>query len=284
MNRRPDRDGQVPNAPNPGGPVDDRMQVLAVRDAAERLVAVGLRLSCHPVATGAQHLLTADYPGAWRAEFARAFGPGVTPFFLQGAGADARPAVVANGDKWRQLAYSELRALGRSILAESLAVLTSNRLQPLGRLALKGRIVPVVVPCARTYTRPEDLQKLLEGKEYWQREYAKECLRMLAEGETIPDRVTFRVQTLWLDRETAVIGLDAEPLCALGRVVESSVAPRRALFLGYTNGCVAYTPDRREMARGGYEAESFFFEPWTGALEPGMEDLFAAAVVKSPDA
>ena len=59
MNRRPDRDGEVPNAPNPEGPVDDRMQLLALRDAEGALKAVGMRLSCHPVTTGAQHLITA---------------------------------------------------------------------------------------------------------------------------------------------------------------------------------------------------------------------------------
>ncbi|PIY48110.1 MAG: hypothetical protein COZ05_04015, partial [Armatimonadetes bacterium CG_4_10_14_3_um_filter_59_10] len=42
MNRRPDRDGHVPNAPNPGGPVDDRMQLLVFRDAADSVKAVGM--------------------------------------------------------------------------------------------------------------------------------------------------------------------------------------------------------------------------------------------------
>ena len=97
MNRRPERDGRVVNAPNPDGPVDDRMQLLLFRKATGEAAAVGVKVSCHPVATGAQHLITADWPGAWRAAFSSVFGPDVIPFFLQGAGADARPRHVAEG-------------------------------------------------------------------------------------------------------------------------------------------------------------------------------------------
>ena len=280
MNRRPERDGQVTNAPNPGGPVDDRMQILALRNAEGSLSAVGMKLCCHPVSTGAQHLLTADYPGAWRAEFSRAFGSKVTPFFLQGAGADARPAAVQEGDHWRQMPHAELPELGRALLAESLDVLTRGGMQPVENLLLEGARRSVVVPCERRFTKREDFQPLLESEESWERRYAEDCLLRLDAGEEIPDAETFDIQTLWLSRDLALIGTNAEPLCALGRIVESAVAPKRGLFLGYTNGCIAYTPDRKEMARGGYEAQSYLFEPWTGPMKPGIEDLFSAAVLK----
>ena len=110
MNRRPERDGRVVNAPNPDGPVDDRMQLLLLRKATGEAAAVGVKVSCHPVATGAQHLITADWPGAWRAAFSNVFGPDVIPFFLQGAGADARPRHVAEG---RPLAGDEARRTRR---------------------------------------------------------------------------------------------------------------------------------------------------------------------------
>jgi hypothetical protein len=238
MNRRLERDDQVVNAPNPEGPVDDRMQLLIFRKPGGEVAAVGMKVSCHPVATGAQHLLTADYPGAWRAAFSRAFGPQVLPFFLQGAGADARPRHVADGDRWRAMKHDELSTIGDELLTETLAILTGTDLRQLKGLTLNGKINAVKAP--------------------------KE-----AEEET-PDHVEFHVQTLWLNSELVFIGLDAEPLCGLGKTVEEAVAPKQVMLLGYTNGCRAYTPDTHEMKRGGYETGGHFL--------PGLESLFAQAV------
>ncbi len=279
ISRRLERDGQVRHAPNPDGLTDERMHILAFRDADGRLAAVGMKLSCHPVATASQHLLTADYPGAWRAEFSRAFGQGVTPFFLQGAGADTRPRHTAEGDHWRALPHAELAGIGREVLAESLAVLTGRTLEPVEGLTLAGCIRAVDIPCENRFNRREQFEELLRSDDSGRRRYAEECLRRLDAGEEVPDRQTFHVQTLWLNSELALIGLDAEPLCGLGRAVEAAVAPRRALLLGYVNGSVAYTPGREELPRGGYEAESFYYKPWTGPLCAGIEDRFAQAVM-----
>lgn len=280
MNRRRERNGQIHNAPNPEGPVDNRLQLLAVREATGALAGVGIRVSCHPVATGAQHRLTADYPGAWRAEFARAFGPRVIPFFLQGVGGDARPRHAADGERWRALKHAELPELGRELLADTLDVLTRGGLRPLDDLVLAGRLNLVQAPCERRYVSREPLEEMLKSATGYQKMYAEECLRLLETGEGVPDHAEFRVQTLWLTRDLALIGLDVEPLVGLGRFVETAIAPRQAMVLGYTNGCVSYLPDSAELARGGYEASSYLYEPWSGPLLPGVERLIADAVYR----
>lgn len=279
MNRRKERtDGRIDNAPNPGGPVDDRMQLLVLRDADGDLAAVGMRLSCHPVATGAQHRFTADFPGAWRAEFTRAFGPTVTPFFLQGAGADARPRQVADGDRWRKLDHSELPALGRELLHETLAVLTRGDLQELHDLCLEGTLAHVQAPCETRYPTAESLATLTHSPNATEAAYAAECLRRLTTGDPIPASVPLQVQTLRLNDTHVLLGLDVEPLVGLARRVEAATAPAQAILLGYTNGCVGYAPDTAELLRGGYEATSYLYQPWTGPLLPGLEDLLASAV------
>lgn len=284
MNRRPTRDGGVPNAPNPDGPTDNRLPLLVLKDAAGRVAAIGGRVACHPVATGAQHLLTADYPGAWRAALRQAFGGTVTPFFLQGAGADTRPRQAAAGDKWRVCAHAELAGIGWELCAETLTALTAQPLQPVTGLTLAGTVKTVSAPCAVRYTTRAELEGLRQTGGVHERTYAEACMRRLEAGEAMPDHAEFTVQTLWLNEELALIGLSAEPLLALGYAVEKAVAPKRAVLLGYTNGYVAYTPDRAEMARGGYETTSYLFGGWSGPLLPGLEDLFAGAVVpKSPE-
>ena len=106
--------------------------------------------------------------------------------------------------------------------------------------------------------------------------------KRLEAGESIPEHAEFLVQTLWLNQEFALIGISAEPLLALGYAVEKAVAPKQAMLLGYTNSSVAYTPDRAEMKRGGYETTSYLHSGWSGPLLPGLEDLFADAVVPTP--
>jgi hypothetical protein len=281
MNRRPDRDGTVPNAPNPGGPVDDRMQLLALKNARGEPRAVGMRLSCHPVATGAQHRITADFPGAWRSAFARAFGPGVLPFFLQGAGADARPRYAADGDRWRSVRHAELAAIGEDLLAETLAIVAGPGLRPVENLRLRGRIQPVQAPCERLYATREGLEAI-RGEEGLRGQYAAACLALLDADQAVPETVTFHVQTLWLNPGLALIGLDVEPLCGLGAAVEGAVRPEGTILLGYNNGCIAYAPDAHEARRGGYEVTSYLYSVWSGPLLPGLETLFAGAVMPRP--
>jgi len=278
MSRRAERNGGIVNAPNPGGVVDDRLQVLVLRDESEVIRAIGLRVSCHPVATGAQHRITADYPGAFRASCRRAFGPNVTPFFLQGAGGDMRPASVADGKRWRIMDHEELAGVGDELLAETLRVLTATSLTRLDPLLLEGRLQIATVPCERTYTTREQFEKLAAEGSGWEPQYAAEALRLIEAKGAAPSEVPIRVHALWLNEDFAVVGLQGEVLVGLGSYVEESMAPKRTLLLGYTNGCVSYLPDSAELARGGYEQTSYLYHGWTGPFAPGIEKTIAAAV------
>ena len=80
--------------------------------------------------------------------------------------------------------------------------------------------------------------------------------------------------------ELALVGLDVEPLCALGFAVEKALAPKRVVLLGYNNGSCCYLPTSAEIARGGYEAESYLGKPWTGPLGPGIEDCIIAGLTR----
>ncbi len=69
------------------------------------------------------------------------------------------------------------------------------------------------------------LKQLLKGEGGLLQQYAEAGLERLDKGEDIPDQVAFQVQTLWLNRDMALIGLDVEPLCGLAKTVEEAVAP-----------------------------------------------------------
>ncbi|NCO37260.1 MAG: hypothetical protein COZ06_26770 [Armatimonadetes bacterium CG_4_10_14_3_um_filter_66_18] len=277
MNRRLERTGEIVNAPNREGPVDDRAQLLVLRGADGDMRALGLRLSCHPVATGAQHRITADYPGAFRAACRQAFGPGVTPFFLQGAGGDMRPAQVDDGEKWRQLRHDELPVIGEALLADCLRVLGRGALVPVGPLSLMGHLKVAKVPCVRLHAKRGELDRLLEKGDSLERQHAERIKASLDAGEGPREEVDVRVHTLWLTKDFAVVGIQGEVLIGLGACVEKALAPNRVLLLGYTNGCVGYLPDTKELKRGGYEQTSYLYSDWSGPFKPGLERVIAAA-------
>ncbi len=279
MNRRPERDGKILNAPNPDGGADNRLQVLVLKRADGSLAAVCARVSCHPVATGAQYRITADFVGAWRAAFSKAYGPDVLPVFLQGSGADARPRRVADGERWRAMRHDELPEIGRDLLAETEAVLSGGSFERIDDLVLSGSIRTVTASCEKMYRTREEIEAM-RGENSVTERYAEEALVLLDAGKEIPETVDFQVQTLWLNRDLALIGLNVEPLYALGEVVEAAVAPKRAMLLGYTNGCNGYAPDTVEMKRGGYESASYLYSVWSGPLMPGLENVFAGGVVR----
>jgi hypothetical protein len=282
MNRRRAVDGTIVNAPNPTGPVDDQLQLLAIHDRAGQMAALIGRLSCHPVATGPQYLLTADWVGAWR-DAVRAALPGVLPIFLQGAAGEMRPAPAASGAEWRVLSHGELPAIGRAVAVETLAAIEQGYVRELGPLLLQGHVRTAAAPCERRYTTAADVRPLLDHPGASERSFAAACLELLNAGRAVPDRVDFRVQTLWLDRDLALVGLNCEPLIAVGTAIEQAFAPRQAIVLGYTAGSICYAPDTEELHRGGYEAESYLFEPWTGPWSRGFEHTFRASLVTAPE-
>ena len=276
VNRRMEKDGRILLAPNPAGPVDDRLQLLVFKDMKDKILAVGMKISCHPVSTGAQYNITADYPGAWRQAFREHYGDNVIPFFLQGAGGDMRPSPTVDGNTFKQMEYGELPEIGKKLLSEMTEVLEEKQtaLKPINNLILQGCIKKIAIPCEHKYTTRKSLEALFRNtSEYYEKEYARECLRRMEAGENIPDHMEYLIHTICLNNDYALIGINAEPLIGLGYKIEQQVKPEKAIFLGYTNGCVSYLPDSFELKRGGYESEAYLFEPATGPFKPGLENL-----------
>jgi hypothetical protein len=63
VSRRLPKDGKMKFAPNPDGVADDRLDVLAVRDASGRLRGIVAGYGCHPVHYCDRTGISAEYPG-----------------------------------------------------------------------------------------------------------------------------------------------------------------------------------------------------------------------------
>lgn len=276
INRRRSERGEIRLAPNPSGPVDAAMDLLVFHDEWGRLAAVGMRIGCHPVSVGPKPKISADYIGAWRRAAAAELGQQVQAFFLQGAAGDARPrrTVDETGAAFRYLEYHELETLGSDLCVEMVTLLHhGGGARKLGGSRFRGTMQHPLMPMEPCYTERASLEPLLDSDNVEQLRFAQACLSLLERGQPIPTSVRCQVQTLWLDRELALVGLDCEPLCGLGHAIERAFFRRQALVLGYCNGSIGYAPDTGELHRGGYEARGYLYEPWSGPFTQGFESV-----------
>lgn len=282
INRRREKNGQICLAPNPEGPIDGALDVLTLHDDWGRLAAVGLRMGCHPVSVGPKLKISADFIGAWRRAAAAELGTRVQTFFLQGAGGDARPrhTVDKDGTAFQYLDYPELEAIGRDLCAEMVSLLRRPA-RVVGGSPLRGTLQRPQAGTEPRYTDRASVAPLLASDEPEQRRFARACLALLDQQRPVPTSVTCQVQTLWLDHELALVGLDNEPLCRLGHAIERALEPRQAMVLGYCNGTIGYAPDTHELHRGGYESRGYLYEPWSGPFLQGFEHVILPALDRS---
>jgi hypothetical protein len=267
MNRRLLYKGIIENRPNPDGKVDSSLKILKITDKNNKIVSIITRVSCHPVATGAKHLLTADYPGALRPLIEKAF-PNATSIFWQGVGADARPRQVADGLKWKGIPHSELYIIGECLFAEVMEVLT-NKMTPIENLNFGSELAEVRLPVSDLSVTKEDLEKQLKGEK---NELAKNCLKKMIKMKELPTDFPMPIQMLRFNEQFSIVGIAAEVLCGLGEKVEKKISTKYNMVLGYTNGAHIYLPCKDELKKGGYEAMSIY-DLLPSPLAPELENI-----------
>lgn len=208
----------------PYGPVDPTVSVLRVTDAQGAVRAVLVNYACHAVVLGpTNHKLSADYPGAMRAEVEAKVGGNAVCFFLQGAAGDINPLMLArSGDVAKDLPVVD--TMGKTLAVEVLAVLERMKGTP-----GKGEQFSTA-------------SKTLTVDSRWQ---ADKTLRV-------------GVSTLLLNDDIAIVTLPGEPFHPFQVDWRKKSGVPHAFFLGYCNNSedpwAGYMPDIESAARGGYGA------------------------------
>lgn len=277
MNRRRWVGGRIENAPNPEGPVDDRLRLLGVQSPEGKLRALGLLLACHPTSTGPQHRYTADFVAGWREQMRRRLGNEVQFFFLQTCGGDARPGFTRAGESWRMATHGELETMGRHLADETEDVL-ANGLEPLANPLLRHARASVSIPCEILCRDAAAYRRVCEGFAGVERLWAESCLSRIKANLSVRDSIALDLTLLELDAETRLLGGDCEFLGGMGKKIEAALGGSRPVALGYTNGCVGYFPDEEENALGGYETESYLYEGWSGPFKREAQSVLLNGV------
>jgi len=223
MNRRTPSPTGYLNHPNPAGPVDHAVPVLAARDA-DGLRAVVFGYACHNTTMGFRRWL-GDYAG-YAQEYLEADHPGTTALFMMGCGGDQNPYPRSD------LKYAQRH--GRTLATAVEAALEVNQKPPRHQRPIGGRIRAALERVDLPFTDPA----------------------------RPPHSYPVQVIRLGDDVLLVALGMETTIDYALRIKAEFTLPTGPAVWVaGYSNDYPGYVPSRRVLLEGGYEAESRPWDP-----------------------
>jgi neutral ceramidase len=268
MNRRAVRDKKYVIGPNPAGPVDPTVPVLAVRDEEDRLVGVLFGYACHNTTLDI-YQISGDYAGFAQIAVEKAH-PGAAAMFAIGCGADTNP------EPRRKVELAEQH--GKALATAVEAVLGGEMRPVAGPLtAALGRVdLPLVDPPSK-----EELQKRLTDKDPYQQRLASALLARLEKGQAIEASYPYPVQVVRFGDDLALVALAGEVVVDYALRLRKEFPGQRLWIMGYSNEVFAYVPSERVLGEGGYEAAgAMVYYGIHGPFKPGLEDRIVGQVKK----
>lgn len=239
MNRRRPQGGSFRNAPNPEGPVDHSVPLLAVTAESGDLKALLFGYACHnTVLSGDQ--ISGDYAG-FAQEYLEEDHPGVTAMFLMGCGGDQNPYPRRKV----RLAQEHGRALANAVEA---ALQTPQ--QPIGG-PLRSTLQTVGLEFA-----PIDrdlLNRHSQSDNDMRRRRAAYLLDQLATSGSEPIEYEYPVQVVNFGNDLTLVALASEVVVDYSLRIKEELDAPRVWVAGYSNDIFGYVPSLRVLREGGYE-------------------------------
>ncbi len=246
------------------GTVDPEVDVLLVRDAAARPIAVVFAYAAHPVTLRRDNLLiSADFPGVACETVEARLGSGAVALFLNGACGDVNPRTFGTSDRTQAVGW----ALARTV-TETLNELSKI---PDGGQGTDGELSwaedTVDLPLAVSLS----LESIRAEQRAWRHvladpaatedachharvmlEWSEEYLAHRRDVEAAPFlRVDLQAVRL---AGRVLLAIPGEAFCEIGLAIKA-LAPGVAVPVGYANGNVGYFPSQSSFRKGGYEVE-----------------------------
>jgi len=271
VNRRRTVNGRTSNAPNPDGPVDRAVQVLAFRDPdTQKPFGLLVKYACHPVTTS-MFAVGSSYPGLMM-DTLQARHAGLTVQFLQGCSGDCRPALI--GEDPTKFIPGTLD-LAKSF-GTRLADAVDRALAKPGR-QIKGpidtRYTQIDLPI-RPVERPEFAAAANSNAWHIQR-WGQKYLAQLDAGRPLDTKVPFRIQAVRLgqapDAACLIVAFDGEIFAGYSHHIQKRLAPTPTIALGYANAMAGYIPTAEAFPKGGYEVNAYPVWDHPGPFLPSIE-------------
>ncbi len=289
-------DGSVILGENPEGPVDHEVRVIRVDDTSGRPIAVVFAHGCHTVTMGPQCLRwSPDYIGPARELVERAVG-GLS-LFLQANAGDINPITgIGTGED----NTNEKNRLGFALGGEVLKVLSSIYTESIrGERTLIGSLAKIPYYPRIPVTKEQDVtlavkEEMLELSlqpfpereeadqilEKWEsevsslvksrasgapmnvarhfRHWARALRKSVASGQKAA--VQIPVQAVRVGN-LGIVAVPGETFTLQGKEVRSQSPFPDTLFVGYSNGCLAYIPTKDAYPAKGWSLQERYYVP-----------------------
>jgi len=243
VNRRNNKEKDVPQLIETGalkGPVDHDVPVLAVRDAAGKLIAVTFGYACHATVMD-YYKWSGDYPGFAQLELENTH-PGVIALFWAGCGADQNPLprrkVELAKDYGKQLADGVERVLKTEM--KSIAP------------AWTGVYSEIALPFHEIPDREKLVKDSMSANKF-EASRAKLLLKQLESKGSLRGDYPYPIQVWRLGDDLTWVTLGGEVVVDYALRLKKELSPGNTWVMGYANDVMAYIPSLRVLKEGGYE-------------------------------
>ena len=249
------------NSPNPDGPVDHDVPVLAVERVDKSLIAIVFGYACHNTTLSIK-LWHADYAGHAQ-KFIEEAHPNTIALFMMGCGGDQ------NG--YPRFAEMFSARHGQSLATAVEAALGTTTRKVSGTLRLAYDTVRLDY---QPTPGSEELQKRLAipkgtdpGYSLYMRDWDRRRLLAMQQG-TLRDHYDYPVQVVHFGDDLAFVALSGETCVDYSLRLKRELAGSASVWVaGYCNDVLAYIPSKRVLNEGGYEAKTSIIY-WSNPLHP----------------
>jgi neutral/alkaline ceramidase-like enzyme len=255
-----------PPAGSTSGPVDHKVPVLKISDAAGKLRAILFGYACHNTTlTGEFYQISGDYAGL-AAEALESRHAGATALFMMLCGADQNP----NPRSTLELA----RQHGAALAAEVEQVLAKPMTSVSGPVKTVFRLTRLqLAPRSRQNFETELKSTLAAGVRR-----AEMMIKALDAGRKI-DQVDYPVQAVRFGNSLTLIALGGEVVVDYGLRIQREYPGEPIITAGYSNDVMCYIPSLRVLKEGGYEAvDSMIYYGQSGPFADDIEDRVFKAI------
>lgn len=226
--------------------------------------------ACHPTTLGSDnYLISSDYPGVVRRVLEER-NKGMTAVFLQGCGADIKPAATADNGRFKSCNFDELEQAGLSLANEIETCLNSGEWRKINpdfkTRAIEVKLYSEVWDDEKWYAMLNDPNEAL---------YRKKSVERILEGKKqnrIKNYLPFYISILRLDDKTCMVCLECEVVTDYGKAIKR-LFKEDVITLAYSNSRSCYIPTRKVLLEGGYERESFLDAGIAGVFVPEIEEI-----------
>ncbi|MDR4986088.1 neutral/alkaline non-lysosomal ceramidase N-terminal domain-containing protein [Bacillus cereus] len=265
-------DGKAKMGTNIEGVADNRIGMLAIRDAETKELS-GILVFCtaHPnVLKGDIDVLSADYPGMTREILEKIVSCPV--IIVQGAAGNVNAKYRGSREALKQMAY----ILSGHVLT-MLPTVTYSRIVKLRTISSTVQMQLKDIP------EIDEIRRIAQFTERHWGVNTDEWLTIVLEKHKQNIRqlsIDLEVQLFQIN-DGMFSGIPMEPFSETALEMKESLQNERAFFGGYMNGYIGYLPSKEEYAYGGYEVElnPVVYGPVTNLLMPPEENT-AELVVK----